>query len=113
MENLLKICLAISIIGIFLLLLLSNVLSPKAITLGEINDKMLNQKVKVHGEIFRIEDKGTFKILSIKDETGKIDVTCECGNLTYQNIEVEGTIKEYREYLQIQADKITIISESR
>ncbi len=68
---------------------------------------MLNQKVKVQGTIFRIEDKETFKILSIKDETGRIDVICECGNLTYQDIEVEGTIKDYREYLQIQADKIT------
>ncbi|OGJ22083.1 hypothetical protein A3K73_06565 [Candidatus Pacearchaeota archaeon RBG_13_36_9] len=109
MENILKICLAISIIGIFLLLFLANTLPPKAVNLGEINDKMLNQKVKVHGTIFRIEDKETFKILSIKDETGKIDIICECGNLTYQDIEVEGTIKEYREYLQIQADKITAI----
>jgi len=106
MENLLKICLAASIIGILFLLLLANLLSPKTISLGEINDKMLNQKVKVHGTIFKIEDKETFKILSIKDETGKIDVICECGNLTYQDVEVEGTIKEYREYLQIQADKI-------
>ena len=108
MEPLLKVCLAISIIGIFLLLLLANLVPPKKVSLGEINDKMLNQKVKVNGTIFNIQDKVTFKILSIEDKTGRIDVLCECGNLTYQNIEVEGTVKEYREYLQIQADKINV-----
>jgi len=109
MENILKICLGISIISIFCLLLLANIISPKEVSLGEIKDNMLNQKVKVKGTIFSIQDKETFKILSIKDQTGRIDVLCECGNLTYLDIEVEGTIKEYREYLQIQAEKIVKI----
>ena len=109
METLLKICLAASIIGIFVLLLLANVRSPKIMPIGSINDQMLNQKVKIQGEIFNVEDKSSFKILSIKDETGRVDILCECGNLTNQKVEVEGTIKEYRGSLQIQADKIVKI----
>ncbi len=107
METILKISFIISILGILLLLFLANYLEPPLTNLRDINDKMINQKVKVQGTIFLISDKETFKILSMSDETGKIDVLCECNNIdNNQKIEVQGAIKEYREYLQIQADKI-------
>jgi DNA/RNA endonuclease YhcR with UshA esterase domain len=62
--------------------------------------------VKAKGTIFRIQDKETFQVLSIKDDTGKIDVLCRPNITELQNIQVEGTVKEYGGYLQIQADKI-------
>ena len=106
--DLFKLSLIISIAGIFLLLFLSNILEPKIININEINEKMLNQKVKISGSIFRIESKEDFQIISIVDETGKIEVLCECdSNLQEnQNIEVIGRVQEYEKYLQIQADKI-------
>ena len=107
-ENLLKISLIISVSGILLLLLLANILEPKLIDISEINSKMLNQKVKVSGFIFKIEDKETFQILSIADETEKIDVLCECKEELEKNQEiiVIGKVQEYQQSLQIQAEKI-------
>ena len=108
----LKTTLTISLLGILLLLFLSETLEPKSLNIGDINDKLLNQKAKVQGQIFNIRtfEDSNFQVISIKDSTGKIDITLDNPtNLTNsQNIIVIGTIKEYEQYLQIQADKIII-----
>ena len=108
--NLFKISLAVSIFGIFLLLLLSNIIEPELVPISKISDSMLNKKVKIQGEIFKIQDKQSFKILSIEDNTGKIDVLCNCKNESQiknnQKIIVAGKVQAYRDYLQISADKI-------
>lgn len=107
-QRLFKISLIVSMIGILILLFLSNFLEPKSISISEIDDSMINKKVKVQGEILKITDKKSFLIISLEDKTGKIDVLCECKN-NFQNnqkISVYGTIKEYQKSLQIQADKI-------
>lgn len=114
MKNLFKISLIISIAGILLLLFLSAVLEPKPTKINNITEKMLNKKVKVSGTIEKIEDKETFQILSIKDETGKIEVLCECENnneinLTTKNAQeviVTGKVQEYKNSLQLNAEKI-------
>ena len=110
-ENLLKISLVVSITGILILLFLANTLPQKLIEINEINNKLLNKKVKIIGSVFKIEDKESFKILSVADETGKIDVLCECdGKIEeFQKIEVIGKVSEYNQYLQIQADQISKI----
>ena len=116
-----KTTLSISLFGILLLLFLSEILSPKPINIENINNKLLNKKVQVQGQIFNIRtyEDSNFQIISIKDETGKIDITKEI-RITgrakplanNQNILVIGKIKEYKQYLQIQADKIVLINPS-
>jgi DNA/RNA endonuclease YhcR with UshA esterase domain len=112
MEKLFKVSLIISLAGVFLLLLLSNILEPKHISIGEINDMLIDKKVKVQGEIFNIKSykDSNFEVISIKDNTGKIDITLnEILNITNtQKIIVTGTVQEYKGYLQIQADKIVL-----
>ena len=112
MNKLFKISLAVSILGILLLLFLSNILEPKQINIGDIDNTLLNKDIKVQGEIFKIQDKQDFKILSIKDSTGKIEVLCNCENSLKDglNITIVGKVQEYREYLQISADKIMSFS---
>lgn len=108
-ENLFKISLSISIAGILLLLFLANFLEPKLIKIQDIEDKMLNKKVKIQGSIIKIQDKETFQILTIVDETKGIDILCECNIEEIkkaQEIEVIGRVKEYKQALQIQADSI-------
>ena len=107
-KTLFKASLIFSLVGIFILLFLANSIEPKQTNIKEINNKMLNQKVKVSGTILNIQDKESFKILSISDSTGKIDVLCECKDNLKENqkITVIGTIGEYGSYLQISADKI-------
>jgi len=68
---------------------------------------MLNQQIKISGFIISTKDKETFKILSIKDDTGSIDVLCECANISSsQDVEIIGKIQDYKGILQLQADKI-------
>jgi len=68
---------------------------------------MLNEKVKISGKIIKMQDKETFKILTIKDNSSSIEVLCECKNLSAnQNVEVIGEVQEYNGNLQINADKI-------
>ena len=108
--NLLKIALSLSLFGILLLLFLSNFSEPKLTNIEEINNKLLNKKTQVRGQILNIKtyENSSFQVISIKDSTGEIDITTnKILNLTNnQNITVIGTIKEYNRGLQIQADKI-------
>jgi DNA/RNA endonuclease YhcR with UshA esterase domain len=113
MKNSLKISLVISILGIFLLLILSNILPPPKLTIEKIDDSFLNKKVQVNGTIFNIKNykDSNFCVVSIKDQTGKIDVTASkiLDLKNNQAIEVTGKVTEYKKYLQIQADKIKIL----
>jgi len=106
----LKTTLSISLIGILLLLFLSEFLSPNIININDINNKLLNQKTQVQGQIFNIKtfEDSNFQIISIKDSTGEIDIVLNNPlNITNnQNITVIGTINKYNQTLQIQADKI-------
>ncbi len=108
----LKTTLSISLIGIFLLLFLSEFFSPNLTNISNINNKLLNQKTQVQGQIFNIRtfEDSNFQIISIKDSTGKIDITLNnLINITNnQNITVIGKITEYNQTLQIQADKIIL-----
>ncbi len=108
MDKLFKISLVGSILGIFLILFLANTLTLKQTNIVDINKKLLNKKVRVQGTIFNIRNYDYFQVISIRDETGKIDITLD-KNLELTNIKeitVTGKVKEYEQYLQIQADKI-------
>lgn len=110
MENLFKISLGISLIGILLLLFLSSVLEPKLINIKQINEEMLNRKVKTQGEIFNIKsyEDSEFQIISIRDNTGKIEVTIDkiLTLANNQRVIVIGSVQEYKQYLQIKAERI-------
>lgn len=109
--NLLKISLIVSIIGIFLLLLLSNFLQPKLININQINDNLLDKEVKVQGQVFNsVIHSSNFQVISIRDKTGRIDITINknTNNLDNKYIEVVGIVKPYKQYLQIQAERIIV-----
>jgi len=109
--NLLKITLSISLIGILLLLFLSDFLEPELTNINQINNKLLNKKTKIQGQISNIKTytNQSFQVISIKDSTGEIDITLsKILNLTKnQNITVIGMVNEYNKNLQIQADEIS------
>jgi len=111
--SLLSLFFVISLIGVFLLLILSNILEPRLISIEKINDRFIDKKVKVQGEIFNIKTykDSDFQVTSIKDKTGKIDITTDkILNLkNNQTIIVIGKVTQYKEYLQVQANKIILI----
>ena len=107
-QNIFNLTLVISLIGIFLLLFLSYSLSPDLIDIEKIDNKSINKQVKIQGKIINIKDKQSFKILQIQDNTGKINILCNCKDNIKQNqtLIIVGKIQEYKEVLQISADKI-------
>ena len=74
--NLLKLSLSISLIGIFLLLFLANIIPTKQININQINDKLLNKKVQVQGQILNIRtyENQNLQVILIKDKTGQIEI---------------------------------------
>jgi len=108
--NLKKISLIVALVGILLLILLLEGIPPRELKISEIEKSDINKKVFVIGEITNIKSYDDFKIISLKDETGTIEVILNSKeNLTMnQTISVYGVIKEYEQTLQIQADKIAI-----
>lgn len=113
-ANVLPLCLIITLIGIFLLFLLTT-LPPKSLKINQINNKLLNKQIKVIAKIsdIRSYEESNFQIISIKDSTGKINaiISNQILNLkSNQSIIIIGKITEYNHTLQITADKIINIS---
>jgi len=108
--ELLKISLIISLVGIFLLLALANFSTPSLISIGKINNKLINEKVQIKGTVFNIRTypDSNFQVISIRDKTGGIDITVDSiiDLENNQEMTVIGSVKEYKEYLQVQSDKI-------
>ncbi len=109
MGPLLRISLSVSLLGIFLLLLLSNIIEPKLIQISDISEENIDQRVKISGTITRIQDKEIFYILTIKDNSSQIDILCNCNLTNIKDIEVTGKVQEYKKNLQLSAEKIRAI----
>lgn len=112
-KSLLKISLTIGITGIFILLILANTKEPIKLKIKEINYIYLDKKIQTQGEITSIRSykESDFQITTIQDSTGKIDITSEITNIKKnQTIKVIGTIKKYKDNLQIQSDKIDLLN---
>ena len=119
--NLIKISLTISLLGIITLLILANTIEPKLTKIKDITIKQLNKKVKILGKIENIKiiennkTRESFQILTISDETGKVDAVFNTKpNLNLlnlkinQNLIITGRVTQYKDKLQIQAEKIIL-----
>ena len=107
------ISLTIAIIGILILLILSNTIKPESIKIKNLDDTYLNKKVEIQGKIQSIKTykESNFQIITINDSTGKIDITIDNPiNITKnQTIIAIGKVTEYKNNLQIQAEKIQLL----
>ena len=107
--SILKISFTISVLGIFLLLLIANIIEPKQTNISDIKLDDINRKVKVRGQIDSIKNYETIKIITISDKTGKIDLIINSKNTSLiknQNVTVIGRLTQYKGKLQIQVEKI-------
>jgi len=111
-TSLIKISFAIALIGIFFLLILVNYLPIKYLEIKDINNNLLNKKITVSGKITNIKNYNNFQVISLQDSSGKIDITFnKILNLDKgDNLIATGRVREYKQYLQIQAEKIIINS---
>jgi len=110
MKNpLLKISFTITILGILILLIISNIIQPKLTTINQLTIKQLNKQVKIQGKITNIKTiNPTFHILTIKDSTSTIQATTnnQKNLIKNQTIILTGTLQPYKNQLQIQTNNI-------
>lgn len=109
-KTLFKLSLTVLLISLFLLTILSNSLEPKTIKIININEKMLDEWVKVKGRASEIKtiktETGKMTLFKVVDETGSIEVVFyDSINIT-ENVEVIGKVTEYKNKIQLQATKI-------
>ncbi len=108
-QKLLKISIIISLLGILVLIFISN-LPSRLIEIKNINSSLLNQQVKIHGNITSIRKiSNDFFLLTIKDSTGTITGTINKNFSSDSSLEITGLIEQYKNKTQIKINKINDI----
>jgi len=111
MKTNLKICLALSLFGILLLIFLSSHLTPKEYDIMNITEKDMNNYIAISGQISNIRnfEESQFYILTITDNTGSITGTLNSYNLSINKTQeylITGKITKYENETQINIGKI-------
>ena len=105
-----KLSLILSLLGIITLLILANITEPEQINIKDITIKDVNKKAKIQGEVVRIKsyEKSNFQIIKLKDSSGEIEITTNkiLDLKNNQELIIIGRITQYKNSLQIQAEKI-------
>jgi hypothetical protein len=104
MNRLFYISLALSIAGIFILILISLNVQPQKISLS--SELRENSYVSISGRIVSIKtfpDSGGFSIIKLENN---MTVICNCNFPVNTTVAVIGRVEEYENNLQINAEKI-------
>jgi len=121
MEKLLKAALILSLLGIFLLLLLSSALKNTPSSINEAKELPEYEKVRVQGKILTLREASpNFFILKVADNTGNISVTLNSKKSLLKQksfqekslVEIRGKISFYKNETQINADKIILLEDA-
>lgn len=112
-KSLLKVALLCSLIGIFLILIISEKLNLPELDISSINESHLEKYVRIKGEITRKSDASSLLILNVQDSTGNITVIAFKEDEMLLNkgdfVEIDGIVKKYRGQLEIDAKRIKVI----
>ena len=115
MEKLLKISFIASLIGILILIIIVNSLPTGLVEIKDIDEDYLGKRIAIQGTIFSItnyEDQN-FQTMIIKNQSGLIHVISNSKtpiNKISDTLLIIGTLESYKNELQINADKIKILS---
>lgn len=110
-TTLLKIALICSLIGLFVLYLISTKIEAKEYEHGELN-KNIGDDVKLKGTITKITDKGNVVFIEVNQQNPITIVLFNDDDLKLKNgdnIEVFGEVQEYKGKNEIIAQKIRAI----
>jgi hypothetical protein len=103
-----KLFLVASLLGIFMLLVLSLTLNPKEISACSINKTQDNEKVSIKGIVIdeRVLSEN-FKLLILKNNGCEVDITCNClQSFINNNVSIAGKVQTYNNKKQISAEMI-------
>jgi RecJ-like exonuclease len=113
-SDLLKIALVCSLIGILMILFIVQKYEVPSYKIKEIDKSKLDEQVSIRGQIERITETPGLYILDLEDSTGKITVVIFKDEILDINegevLEVEGTVSEYKNNVEIIAKKIKVLN---
>ena len=118
-ENLKKICLILTIIGLIVLFFVVNNIKPLQVNISQIDESKIGNYIMVTGKIItKPVWKNDNLFFTIKDESGKIKIVMfsqdtrkypELNIAKNDEVLVEGRVNEYKGELEIVAKKIEVI----
>lgn len=102
-----KLALITSLIGVFLLIILSQYLEPKIRPISEISKSEIGNFVKVSGKVSNIKQT-KITTFDLSDKTGEIDIVSfdKINISNNQDLEIIGKVNTYYNSLQIEAREI-------
>jgi len=108
MNKLTKISFVISLFGILILLLLSNIIQSPIISISEIGSQHINKQITIKADIINIKNYENFQVLILEDYTGNISAIINSNKLKrINNTIITGKVQEYKDNLQININKIS------
>lgn len=111
-KTLFKVSLIITLIGILILLAVSESIEVNESKISLISKKDIDKAVRLKGKITYIKETPGLFIFNLEDSSGKIKVIAfkqESFQLEKNSIvEIEGVVKEYNNELEVQADRIKV-----
>ena len=115
MEKLLKISFISSLIGILVLIIIVNSIPVRLIPINNVDETYLGKRIAIQGKIFSITnyDDQNFQTMILKNESALIHVISNSKvpiNKTLDTLRIIGKVELYKNELQINADKIEILS---
>lgn len=111
-KTLLKVALFCSLMGILILIIISERITIPTHTINTINKTLIDKEIKINGEITTIKETPGLLILTVQDSTGKITVIIFDKEITINkgdHVEIQGTVTEYKNILEIDAKIIRLI----
>ena len=112
MEKLVKISFIIALVGILILIILSQQISPEIINVEDAKNMSVHKPVAITGRILSVNDYDGFQVLLLQDSTGIMKITSYSKkpiDKPTEEVLIIGKIDIYQEEKQVQADKIIII----
>lgn len=104
-KDLLKVSLVFSLIGIFIIFMLTYTLEVDSYDIGSLSKDNLDENVKVKGFVSSFTETPGLYILTLKDDTGKIPVIIfkdeELGLYEGLELEIIGNVVEYQDKIEI------------
>jgi aspartyl/asparaginyl-tRNA synthetase len=107
MKNLEYFLLFSSILGILILLILSNIIEPLRIKIKDIDSSLVFKKVKIEGRVEKVKDYKKFLVIEINDS--KVISVLVQKNIKVKQFEeliIIGKVSEYKNEFELVAEKI-------
>jgi RecJ-like exonuclease len=104
--SLIKYALITFLIGLILLFFLSQSIEPKLIKIADINSKMMDNYVKIQGEVVKSKQSSGITILTIKDSTESITAVSYQPLNASGNVEILGKVTDYKGSLEIEIETL-------